>query len=147
MMNAVWYGLVSDPNLTVPDLAVTGNRAFSKELIGDTVEAINAVLLYTLDVEVEDDGASEGGRLRINSSELFQGLRVQATTESRPVHTESETDNNLVFTVCACVRCAEFGLDCDCVCACVLLSTSVTAKQTSIARTSKSNSKVRLYNE
>ena len=133
----------------VPDLAGSGNKAFSKELIGDTVEVVNAALLYTLEVRVEDgvDGASEGGRLRIKSSELFQGLRVQATTESKPVHTESETDNNLVFTVCACVRCAELGLDCDCVCACVLLSISVTAKQTSIALTSKSNSKVRLYNE
>ena len=141
--------MVPDPTLTVPDLTVTGNKAFSKKLIGDTVEAVNAVLLDTLEVEVEAevDGASEGGRLRINSSERFHGLRVQATTESRPVHTESETDNNLVFTVCACVRCAEFGLDCDCVCACKLLSISVTAKQTSIARTSKSNSKVRLYNE
>ena len=143
--------MVPDPTLTVPDLTVTGNKAFSKKLIGDTVEAVNAVLLDTLEVEVEAEaeveGASEGGRLRINSSERFHGLRVQATTESRPVHTESETDNNLVFTVCACVRCAEFGLDCDCVCACKLLSISVTAKQTSIARTSKSNSKVRLYNE
>ena len=74
---------------------------------------INAKLIVAFALEVDVGGTSEDGKIGTKSSELFHGLNVHATIESRPVHTESETDNNFVLTVCAFVRCAEFGLDCD----------------------------------